>query len=571
MIVQEKKKAIKKPVLRFKMYKSGKQMINASFIGLSMVGVMTVTSTINANADANTPAAVSQTSQANTTATPSSGSNMVTNQVTVNSSTLDSAVSAAKAAGLPVNTKPATSQTVQESQVPAARQQIESDYQSQASNINSTVGQFSHAKSNANSYNGSKGDTSALDAAASSAAAVPGLSVVKDNDKPTSPVNAGDDDAIASASAGIQSDYANQINDINKAIATQKQNNREWAEYERKLQDYKNGHGISGQVVTSGDVVQRLEIDNDPGMQVVATNLNNIKASYIDDEKFNGIDSVGKCVHLETIDQSKPGSASLTFTNASNLSYMGKKITKVVEQISLIPNSDARPSFDAAANMYWGYNTWNNKTITSWRFYYVDGSEVFFTPNTAYLSVASLNNYSNNLSAYSIESTTIDNGGTALSLLGSSVTAHGNSLYSNNANSYNTQGIQICGVKSGEQGAVDTGFKLNSSVATNSDIPQGWDRTGSPERYYGSGLISLNGNDISMIIEALNTNMPSNGHWRNGMWWNVATLIPKTPGPQTPKVPKTSNAHFHYDTKSVKILMPEVLIYGHFRHYLHVL
>lgn len=343
-------------------------------------------------------------------------------------------------------------------------------------------------------------------------------------------------------------------NIVNFALVTQKQNNTEYnnamAEYERKLQDYKNGHGISGQVVTSGDVVQRLEIDNDPGMQVVASNLNNIKASYINDEKFNGIDSVGKCVHLETIDQNKPGSATLTFTNASNLSYMGKKITKVVQQISLIPNSDARPSFDAAANMYWGYNTWNNKTITSWRFYYADGSEVFFTPDTAYLSVASLNNYSNNLSAYSIESTTIDNGGTALSLLGSSVTAHGNSLYSNNANSYNTQGIQICGVKPGEQGTVDTVFKLNSSVTTNSDIPQGWDRTGSPERYYGSGLISLNGNNISMTIEALNTNMPSNGHWRNGLWWNVATLIPQTPGPQKPK-PKSSSIHYHYDKKKI--------------------
>ena len=61
------------------------------------------------------------------------------------------------------------------------------------------------------------------------------------------------------------------------------------AEYERKLQDYKNGHGISGQVVTSGDVVQRLEIDNDPGMQVVASNLNNIKASYINDEKLANV------------------------------------------------------------------------------------------------------------------------------------------------------------------------------------------------------------------------------------------------------------------------------------------
>ena len=34
---------------------------------------------------------------------------------------------------------------------------------------------------------------------------------------------------------------------------------------------------------------------------------------------------------------------------------------------------------------------------------------------------------------------------------------------------------------------------------------------------------------------------------------------------------KTTAVHYHYDTKSVKILMPEVLIYGHFRHYLHVL
>ena len=231
MIVQEKKKAIKKPVLRFKMYKSGKQMINASFIGLSMVGVMTVTSTINANADANTnpPATVSQTSQASTTATPSSGSNTVTNQVTVNSSTLDNAVSAAKSAGLPVNTKPATSQTVQESQVPVARQQIESDYQSQAAKINSTVAEYNHAKSNYSTYNGAKGDNSALNAAVSNASTIPGLSVVKDSDHPTTSVSASSDDAIASASAAIQSDYANQIKQISDAIATQKQNNSDYA------------------------------------------------------------------------------------------------------------------------------------------------------------------------------------------------------------------------------------------------------------------------------------------------------------------------------------------------------
>lgn len=348
-------------------------------------------------------------------------------------------------------------------------------------------------------------------------------------------------------------------NIVNFALVTQKQDNTEYnnamAEYKRKLQDYKNGHGISGQVVTSGDVVQRLEIDNDPGMQVVASNLNNVKASYIDDEKFNGIDSVGKCIHLETIDQNKPGSATLTFTNASNLSYMGKKITKVVQQISLIPNSDRRPSFDAAANMYWGYNTWNNKTITNWRFYYADGTGVSFTPNTAYLSVASLNNYTNNLGAYSIETTTVDSGGKALSLYGSSVTSHGNLLYSNNANSYNDRGIQICGVKPGEAGSIDTGFRFNSSAITNTDIPQGWDRTGSPLRYYGSGLISLEGPALTMTIEAKNTGIPNNAKWRDGMWWNVATLIPQTPGPQKPE-PKSSSINFHYDKKNNLVPIP---------------
>ena len=288
MIVQEKKKAIKKPVLRFKMYKSGKQMINASFIGLSMVGVMTVTSTINANADANTnpPATVSQTSQASTTATPGSGSNTVTNQVTVNSSTLDNAVSAAKSAGLPVNTKPATSQTVQESQVPVARQQIESDYQSQAAKINSTVAEYNHAKSNYSTYNGAKGDNSALNAAVSNASTIPGLSVVKDSDHPTTSVSASSDDAIVSASAAIQSDYANQIKQISDAIATQKQNNKDYdaaykdwqsknaaneakyqsqmADYRRKLEEY--NQTINGKpTITSNGNTKLVGTTGTPG------------------------------------------------------------------------------------------------------------------------------------------------------------------------------------------------------------------------------------------------------------------------------------------------------------------
>ena len=326
------------------------------------------------------------------------------------------------------------------------------------------------------------------------------------------------------------------------------------AEYERKLQDYKNGHGISGQVVTSGDVVQRLEIDNDPGIQLSVSNLNNIRAEYFADKKFNGVDSVGSGRHLELLDNSKQGSATLTFTNTSRLSYMGRKISKVVEQITLIPNNPDKSKGNArvnvAANLYWGYDLAEGIEKVTWSFYDENGRIINFTPNTAYLSVASLNNYANNLGAYSIETTTVDSGGKALSLYGSSVTSHGNSLYSNKANSYNDSGIQICGVKPGETGSIDTGFRLNPSAVTNTNIPQGWDRTGSPLRYYGSGLISLEGPALTMTIEAKNTGLPNNAKWRDVMWWNAATLIPQTPGPQKPK-PKSSSIHYHYDTAKI--------------------
>ena len=330
------------------------------------------------------------------------------------------------------------------------------------------------------------------------------------------------------------------------------------AEYERKLQDYKNGHGISGQVVTSGDVVQRLEIDNDPGIQLSVSNLNNIRAEYFADKKFNGVDSVGSGRHLELLDNSKQGSATLTFTNTSRLSYMGRKISKVVEQITLIPNNPDKSKGNArvnvAANLYWGYDLAEGIEKVTWSFYDENGRIINFTPNTAYLSVASLNNYTNNLGAYSIETTTVDSGGKALSLYGSSVTSHGNSLYSNKANSYNDSGIQICGVKPGETGSIDTGFRLNPSAVTNTNIPQGWDRTGSPLRYYGSGLISLEGPALTMTIEAKNTGLPNNAKWRDVMWWNAATLIPQTPGPQKPK-PKSSSIHYHYDTPSTFSLL----------------
>ena len=336
MIVQEKKKAIKKPVLRFKMYKSGKQMINASFIGLSMVGVMTVTSTINANADANTnpPATVSQTSQASTTATPGSGSNTVTNQVTVNSSTLDNAVSAAKSAGLPVNTKPATSQTVQESQVPVARQQIESDYQSQAAKINSTVAEYNHAKSNYSTYNGAKGDNSALNAAVSNASTIPGLSVVKDSDHPTTSVSASSDDAIVSASAAIQSDYANQIKQISDAIATQKQNYQNWkTKYDQQMS---NSNPSKAVITNNIYVPDRLQFTNQD-VDVTINQPNEVDKMWKGSPWSNHYNSK----HVWIVFDPKDG-LTITWHNAAIDKNTGRKlnITWILNNIVKVPKND---------------------------------------------------------------------------------------------------------------------------------------------------------------------------------------------------------------------------------------
>ena len=271
MIVKDKEK-VSQPIdasLHYKMYKDGKHWVTAGITTLMFSGLIlgtqttahadTATASTSGNgqaqattggnavtqttaqsastSNANTAAAsqttantVSATAAAASTATQSQSAGTITQPVAVDHSQLDQAVAAAKQAGLNPQQQPTTSSTVAPSEVESAKANIESDYASQAAKLQEATDQ----KQTINKYNGSKGDSSALDAAVKEAQNTPGLTVTQDQTKTTS-LKANDKSGIANWESNTAADYSSQVDAINKAIAAQKQEN---AEYEQKLSEY---------------------------------------------------------------------------------------------------------------------------------------------------------------------------------------------------------------------------------------------------------------------------------------------------------------------------------------------
>ena len=273
MIVKDKEK-VSQPIdasLHYKMYKDGKHWVTAGITTLMFSGLILGTQTTahadTANAstsgngqaqattggnavtqttaqsastsNANTAAAsqttantVSATAAAASTATQSQSAGTITQPVAVDHSQLDQAVAAAKQAGLNPQQQPTTSSTVAPSEVESAKANIESDYASQAAKLQEAADQ----QQTINKYNGSKGDTSALDAAVKEAQNTPGLTVTQDPNKTTS-LKANDKSGIANWSSSTATDYASQVDAINKAIAAQKQKN---SKYEQEVANLGN-------------------------------------------------------------------------------------------------------------------------------------------------------------------------------------------------------------------------------------------------------------------------------------------------------------------------------------------
>lgn len=533
--------------MHYKMYKDGKKLVTAGITTLMFSGFVLGTqttahadttsdtssdggqaqATTGGNAVTQTTAASAasantatvQTAAAATTQTASQAGT-ITQPVNVDSSALDQAVEAAKQVGLNPTQKPTTSSTVAPSEVDSAKAQIESDYASQAAKLNEATEQ----QQTINKYNGANGDHTALDEAVKKAQNTPGLSVKQDETK-TSTFQASDKSGIANWEKSTASDYASQVDAINKAIDAQKQNN-----------------SANGQVVDSSTVIQKLVVDHDSGSTVSVTNVVNGTISELKDAMLNGADHMGDGYRIDSIDRTKPATFTVTYSNLSKITYNGRKITKVTYDVTLTPHYDGDGGYDFGVLNDFAYGLYLNRDIANlkMKMYYDDGELVDFSAGNAYLSVNSLNNYTNNLKEYSIETVRVNSGGQALALRGSSVTVHnGNTLYSDKANTWTTDGHYAAT----DDSANKESFELNPNSVTDSNIPKGWDTTDSASRYYGAGLVKLTGTVLDFDLYADNTGIPEGTYWRNGLWYNTSTIIPVTP---------TTEIHYHYNVAKVR-------------------
>ncbi len=243
MIVKQKSKVIpiEKSSTHYKMYKGGKLWLTAGITTLSMAGMMVATGELQ-TAHADTTTTANNTQQTATggnavTATTSGTSGQagtITQPVNIDHSQLNNAVDQARQAGLTVNQQPTTTQTVSQDQVDAAKQNIQNDETKQAQRIQTITQQYQTEVSNVNNFNGSKGDTSQLDARVKEAQSIPGLTVVHDQDQ-TTVKKPSDTQGIQEAVNNATQSNNDQAQSIQNAIDTQKRNKQE---YDNALKDY---------------------------------------------------------------------------------------------------------------------------------------------------------------------------------------------------------------------------------------------------------------------------------------------------------------------------------------------
>lgn len=355
MIVKDKEK-VSQPIdassLHYKMYKDGKHWVTAGITTLMFSGLILGTqttahadtatastsgngqaqATTGGNAVTQTTAQAASTSNANTaaasqttantvsatvaaasTATQSQSAGTITQPVAVDHSQLDQAVAAAKQAGLNPQQQPTTSSTVAPSEVESAKANIESDYASQAAKLQEAADQ----QQTINKYNGSKGDTSALDAAVKEAQNTPGLTVTQDQTKTTT-LKANDKSGIANWSSSTATDYASQVDAINKAIAAQKQNNTEYDQAMAKWKEANLNNNPNG--LTTADVQQQLTLAGELNAKVDIKILDSRASLGPSDRVFK--DTTWNRVNLST--DISGDIAQATYTNLKNSYYVDK-------------------------------------------------------------------------------------------------------------------------------------------------------------------------------------------------------------------------------------------------------
>lgn len=557
MIVKEKHdlKPITQQSRRYKMYKDGKRIVTASIASLSVVGLLAVTSEVTAHADSNSNSAgtnqstnggnavTATTGTTNTfnpakTGTPVTSAQAaqskvaagtITQPVNIDHSQLNNAAEQARQAGLTVNQKPTTTQTVNADQVDSAKQNIKNDEAKQAQQIQTITRQHQMETSNVNNFNGSKGDTTNLDAKVKEAQSIPGLTVHQDQTQVVTK-KASDTQGIRDAVNNATKSNNDQAQALQNAIDTQKRNNenydKEKANYQHNLAEWKNSHKnlLNPNGISSSEIKQALELGREPDAVVSAPGL---LPHTIGKDTKHGTDSKRR------ISFSKDGTP-VTFTNLKHSFYYnseGQKvnISKIVAKFYDIQANSENPDIDVYSDPTDGF--WYrriNRVKVDYQFYAQDGKLINFDKNTAYLAFGSLNSGYYGADHARTEGINAFKGGEAVALLGSGIAKHGNYLYASDS----LRGkLDYVNVNS------DGSYTILNNISDSN-----WDNQGQ-YRYFGTGLDNISGNTIG--VEYITTR-DLNGTDKTDTWATMSTIIPATPGPQKP-TPKYTQTSCHYN------------------------
>ncbi|OYS86778.1 hypothetical protein CBG24_08840 [Limosilactobacillus reuteri] len=404
MIVKQKSKVIpiEKSSTHYKMYKGGKLWLTAGITTLSMAGMMVATGELQ-TAHADTTTTANNTQQTATggnavTATTSGTSGQagtITQPVNIDHSQLNNAVDQARQAGLTVNQQPTTTQTVSQDQVDAAKQNIQNDETKQAQRIQTITRQHQTEVSNVNNFNGSKGDTSQLDARVKEAQSIPGLTVVHDQDQ-TTVKKASDTQGIQEAVNNATQSNNDQAQSIQNAIDTQKRNNSEFDQASKKYQDQLKKYQDSlatAQTIVPDQIIQGLKFQKNSSAKMQVENLQPNQGT-IGDGRWYSNNMNGDFLR-----------ATYTDINGAQYTDMNGNVHNIDKMVVTYSNLVLGPRFRGmkawfrpATGTGWGdVDSFYIKSVNAtYQFYDEQGNPINFAPGTAWLFLSSLTRWANN-------------------------------------------------------------------------------------------------------------------------------------------------------------------------------
>ena len=387
-----------------------------------------------------------------------------------------------------------------------------------------------------------------MDQAVSDAKNTEGIQVIKDSDVWHNP--------SSNSESNAKKDYQNQADTIKKQVDSQKQKlneyNKQKQEYDKKRQafiDQLKQEGLWQEGTTDPTtLVQHLTLASEPQANAEVKLLQNI--GNFNKEEMQLYTNQG-------ITNIKGDFLQVTYTNLSNSSYAGQKIAKIVETFSdmtNINNNNAGAKLYCSQNPISGY-TYNLCSGVSVELkFYNENDQLIQSKSPAYLTVASLNNYSVTAPAgVTTQSNRIEKckaiNGKAIPIPESSIQVHdGNILYADKDNTLPA----LSGVddnndpqKIAETKAV--AYKIWGKEIV--DKYNNWDNPVDPRRIFGAGLIQYNGNSIKWRSYMDDDTAQSNN---KGAWFYFNTTVPQTSfdaeGPQKPELT------IHYHDNKVKSL-----------------